>query len=416
MSGRRFFLNRMNPVHSPALLPQRQERLLLIVLALVQFAHIVDFMIIMPLGPRLMADFGVTTGRFGALVSAYTFSAGICGFIAAPLLDRFTRRTALMASFSGFIIGTALCGSAPTHEWLPAARILAGCFGGISGSLILACVADAIPLERRGAAMGLIMTSFSLASVLGVPLGLLAANHLGWRAPFFILSAFSLLLLALVAVALPHVSRAPRAAGESLLSSLKAVFAVPRHWIAFAFTATLMFSGFVIIPYISPTLVQNVGLRNEQLPYIYMTGGLCTFVSMPLIGRMGDRFGLFRMFTFTALLSIPFMLIITHFGRGTLLHVLPLTTLFMVMVSGRVAPGFTLVTSAVEPRHRAGFLSVNTAFQQIASGLAAMTAAFVLRPSPDGGILHYGTTGWIGVGVLLLSVFLASRIRKAPRA
>lgn len=376
-------------------------------------------MIIMPLGPRLMLDFNISPARFGGLVSAYTFSAGLCGFIAAPLLDRFTRRTALLFAFSGFIIGTALCGFAHTYYWLMAARIVAGGFGGVSGALIMASVADAIPMERRGAAMGTIMMSFSLASVLGVPLGLTAADHLpmGWRAPFLILSAFSLLLLALVTMALPHVNRTPRSAGESVMASLGAVFAVPRHWIAFGFTAALMFSGFVIITYLSPSLVGNAGIENHHLKYIYMTGGLCTFVSMPLIGRLGDRFGLFRVFTIVALLSMPFMWIITHLGYApSLWHILPLTTLFMITVSGRVAPGFTLVTGAVEPRHRGGFLSVNTAIQQIASGFAAMVAGYLVVRTPSGGLLHYERAGYLGIGVLLLSIFLASKIHRVPKA
>ncbi len=340
------------------------------------------------------------------------------GFIVAPLLDRFTRKKALLASFAGFIVGTVLCGLAPSYGWLMAARILAGCFGGISNSLIMATIADAIPLERRGTAMGIVMTSFSLASVVGVPLGIAAANHLqlGWRAPFLILGALSVALWILASLSLPGVQRVPRVAGEHLLTSIRAVFAVPRHWLGFAFTATLMFAGFVIIPFISPTMVQNVGLSNEQLPYIYLVGGACTFVSMPLIGKLADIFGLFRMFMITAFLSIPFMLIVTHLGPHSLWHILPLTTLFMVTASGRVAPAFTLVTGMVEPRHRAGFLSVNTAFQNVATGLAAMTAALIVSQAPNGYILHYGVTGWVGVMVLLLSLFLGSRIRRAPQA
>ena len=408
----------MNPPlsHSSAL-AQNRERLLLIVLALVQFTHIVDFMIIMPLGPRLMAEFGITPGRFGALVSAYTFSAGVFGFLAAPLLDRYRRKSALMCSFTGFIVGTALCGIAPSNELLMLARIVAGCFGGISSSLIMATVADAIPLERRAAAMAIVMTSFALASVLGVPLGLFAANHLGWRAPFLILGAFALLVLIAAGLALPHVQRIPRAAGESVMASLLAVFAVPRHWLAFGFTMALMFSGFVVIPYISPTLVQNNGMSNEHLPLVYMAGGVCTFFSMPFIGRLADRYGLFRVFATMSLLTMPAIIGITHFtGHPHLWIILSITTAFMVCASGRFAPAMTLVTSTVEPRHRGGFLSVNNAFQQIASGLASMTAALILVPGPDGTILHYGITGWIGVTSLALSIFLASRIRKTRHA
>jgi predicted MFS family arabinose efflux permease len=403
-------------VHASPLTPGR-ERLLLLVLAAVQFAHIVDFMILMPLGPRLMHDFGISPGRFGELVSAYTFSAGLFSLMAAPLLDRFTRKTALLCSFSGFIAATAFCGIAPTFSWLMLGRVVAGCFGGTSASLVVASVADVIPLERRGAAMGIVMTSFSLASVLGVPLGLFAANNFGWRAPFLILGALAVALFALAAGALPRVQRAPRAAGESVSASLLAIFAVPRHWLSFSFTMTLMFSGFVVIPYISPTLVQNCGVSNEHLPYVYMAGGLFTFFSMPWIGRMADRYGLFRVFAVMSLLTMPAIAAVTHFGSHIPLGlILAVTTAFMVCASGRFAPAMTLVTSAVEPRHRGGFLSVNTAFQQIASGLAAMTAALILSSGPNGTILHYGTTGWIGIAALGLSIFLASRIRKAPRA
>jgi DHA1 family inner membrane transport protein len=399
----------------PVLTPKR-ERLLLIVLALVQFAHIVDFMILMPLGPRLMSEFGISPAHFGALVSAYTFSAGICGFLAAPLLDRFTRKTALMCSFGGFIVGTTLCGFATNYEWLMLARVVAGCFGGVSNALIVATVADAVPLERRGAAMGIVMMSFGLASVLGVPLGLIAANPLGWRAPFLILGALSLVLLSMAAIALPHVARSGRAAGESVLESLRAVFGVRGHWTAFAFTAVLMFAGFVMIPYISPTLVKNCGLSNEQLPYVYVLGGACTFVSMPLLGRLADKFGLFRIFAIMSVLTIPVMLAVTHFGRLPLGYILPVTTAFMICASGRIAPAMTLVTSAVEPKHRGGFLSVNNSFQQIAIGLGAMTGALIVTSGPGGTLLHYGRAGWVGIAAILLSVFLASRIRKTPQA
>jgi predicted MFS family arabinose efflux permease len=403
-----------DPLSSPSApaLPPGRERLLLFFLVAVQFANIVDFMILMPLGPRLMDSFQIPAGKFGALVSAYTFSAGAFGLLVAPLLDRFARKTAMLWGMFGFIAGTLFCGFAPSYSALLAARMVAGAFGGLISSVAIAMIADAVPVQRRGAAMGKMMTSFALASIAGVPLGIYAANHLGWHAPFRILGAVAACVWIAAFYGLPSLPRAGRNP-EGVWRGIAEIFAHRRHWLAFSFTTAMMFAGFVVIPYISAAFVQNGGLLNEELPYIYLAGGLCTFFSMPLIGRLADKYGLYRIFAVMSLCTIAPMLLVTHSGHMALWQAIGLTVFFMVCASGRFAPGITLVTTAVDPRHRAGFLSVNTACQQIASGFAAMTAAFLLTSAPDGRILGYGAVGWLGVAGLLLSVFLGSRIRPA---
>ncbi|WP_375438196.1 MFS transporter [uncultured Hymenobacter sp.] len=138
----------------------KNEKLLLALLAAVQFTNILDFVIMMPLGPQLMPALGIVPRQFGLVISAYTFSAGATG-LAAAFLDRFNRKTALLALYLGFGLGTVACALAPTYHWLVAARALTGAFGGVLGSLVLAIVGDAVPESRRGQAIGLGSPLFS---------------------------------------------------------------------------------------------------------------------------------------------------------------------------------------------------------------------------------------------------------------
>jgi len=125
---------------SPKLPPRRKRRwlqfglrsALLLTLAAVQFTHIVDFIIIMPLGPHFMRVFAIGPQQFGLFVSAYTFAAAASGFVAAFWIDRFDRRRVLLWLYAGFIAATALCGIAPDYSALLAARVVAGTFGGSS--------------------------------------------------------------------------------------------------------------------------------------------------------------------------------------------------------------------------------------------------------------------------------------------
>src|SRR5437016_4170411 len=131
------------------------ERLLLLVLASIQFTAIVDFLIILPLGPQYLRVFHIRPAQFGIIVSAYAISAGISGVVAGLFLDRLDRKAALLGLYFGFALGTLCCGLAPSYALLVGARLIAGAFGGVAGALILAIIGDVVPEERRGAAMGL---------------------------------------------------------------------------------------------------------------------------------------------------------------------------------------------------------------------------------------------------------------------
>jgi len=400
------------PSAPPAELPRRRELALLAVLATIQFTHIVDFMIVMPLGPQFMRLFGIGPDAFGALVSAYTFAAAVSGVAAAFVIDRFDRKRALLAIYGGFVCATALCGLAPGFELLLAARVVAGLFGGVLGALILAIVADVVPYSRRARANALVASAFSLAAVVGVPLGLWFAAQYTWRAPFLVLAATTVVIGVAATRLLPSLTtHLDASARRRPIAQLRAIFGVPNHLRAFAFTLSLMFAGFTVIPYIAAYNVANVGLSEHDITYIYLIGGLGTLVTAQVIGALADRYGKKRVFTIVAVLSMAPLLITTHLPRLPLAWVLPFSTLFFVLVPGRFGPAMALISGSAEPRLRGSFMSFNAAVQQFGAGMSALVAGIIIGRGQDGALTNYDWVGWLAVGFTLVAIVLARHIR-----
>ena len=409
-----------SPVPGPGASPSRPatrrqppgELAVLLTLAAVQFTHIVDFMILMPLGPQLMRILDIGPRQFSLLVSAYTFAAAASGFVAAFWIDRFDHKRVLLALYGCFIVATALCGLAPNYPLLLAARIIAGMFGGVMGGLVLAIVADLVPFARRATATGIVATSFSLAAVVGVPAGLWIAAHSTWRMPFLVLAAASLIVAVATSRILPPISgHLAHAVRRRPMAQLRAIFGEPNHLRTFSFTVVLMFAGFTVIPFIAPYNVANVGLAEIDLPIMYFAGGLATLVTSPIIGRLADRYGKKRVFAIVGVMSIAPILITTHLEPVSLSVVVACAVLFFVLVTGRFGPGMALISGSAEPRLRGSFMSFNASIQQLGAGLAALTAGLIIGRAPDGTLTNYGAVGWIATACTVLAIWLASRIR-----
>lgn len=393
-------------------LPRGRELALLATLCGLQFTHVVDFMIMMPLAPQLMRLWGIDPRAFGLLVSAYTFAAAASGLAAVVVVDRYDRRHALLVMYAGFTVATALCGFAPGYEALLAARVFAGAFGGVTGALILAIIADVIPYARRARANALVATAFSLAAIAGVPTGLWLAASLNWRAPFLAVALLSVAGGAVAWRTIPSIAgHVEHGRSHGALSRLRSVVAVRNHWRSFAFVVALMFAGFTVIPFIAAYSVANVGITEAELPVMYAAGGLATLVTAQVIGHLADRFGKQRVFACVALASMVPILWLTHMPRASLAGLLPVSVAFMILVTGRFGPAMALVSGSAEPRVRGSFMSLNSAIQQLGAGLAAFVSGALIGMTPDGSLTGYGTVGWIAVGCTLVAVALAFRIR-----
>ena len=189
------------------------ERTILLTLAAVQFTHILDYMIVMPLGAGLMRVFDITPTQFSYLVAAYGAAAAVAGLIGGFFLDRVDRKHALFALYAGFAVATLACALAPTFSALLAARVMAGACGGVAGAIVIAMVGDVVPPERRGRGFAFVMSAFPLASIAGVPLGIKLASMFQWHAPFYLLVGLAVPTLIGIARLIPSRSTRCRRRG-----------------------------------------------------------------------------------------------------------------------------------------------------------------------------------------------------------
>lgn len=391
-----------------------KERFLLLTLAAINFTNIMDFMIMMPLGPQLMRIFDINTQQFGLVVSSYTFSAGFSGFCTAFFIDKFDRKRFLQVLYAGFLIGTLACGLAHTYELLMVARIFTGLFGGVLGAVILAIVGDVVPFERRGQAMGFVMAAFSIASVLGVPFGLRIANEFGWNTPFILLAVLALPVQFFIYKFVPNLSAHTQAGKEvNVLQVVKNITSSSNQRKAITLMMVVMFGHFSIIPFLSPYMVSNVGFTETQLEQIYFFGGLSTIVTSPLIGKLADKIGKLKVFTiFVSISCIP-VLFITHMPRVDIWIALIATSVFFAVSSGRFIPAQAMVTATVEPKNRGSFMSIVSSMQQLSAGLASYIAGLVVVKQANGEMLNYNWVGVMSVIAAIFTLFLVRRITAA---
>jgi len=395
----------------PATLTPQRERFFLLTLAGIQFSHILDFMIMMPLGPILIRTLGISTHEFGLLVASYSFSSAVSGLLAATFIDRFERKRLLLIAFGLFGLATVACGLAPGYATLIVARGLAGAFGGVMGSLVQTMVGDVIPYARRAKASGTVATAFSVSTVAGVPLSLWLANWLDWRAPFFFVGALTLLFIGVGLRVLPELRH--HLHGEQRahpLSDLFAVLADANHRKALLFSALIIFSGFTVIPYITVYSVGSVGIAQSEIPFIYLAGGVATLLSARRIGHWADQRGKMAVYRRVALFATLPLLVVTHLGPVPLWGWLLCTTAFFVLVSGRMIPAMTIITSAAEPRLRGTFMSLNGTVQSLAMGLATTLAGYLVTQDSSGRMLGYPVVGYVAVSANLLAIWFVARI------
>ncbi|HEV8079421.1 MAG TPA: MFS transporter [Chitinophagaceae bacterium] len=393
-----------------------KEKILLVILASINFTHILDFMIMMPLGNYLMPYFKISTQQFTLLVAAYTLSAGISGFIAAFFVDRFDRKKILLVGYAGFLLGTIACGFAPSYHWLLAARLLAGVFGGLIGAQVLSIVSDVFDYERRGAAMGAVMSSFSIASTIGVPFALYLANLFSWHAPFLLVGFLGIALLPLIYKYVPamnaHIEK--RENSESKLEVFKIVLRNPIQRLALLFSGMIMMGHFLIIPFINPYLEFNNGYSKTQTPMVYLVGGIAAFFAANILGKLSDRYGKLKIFTICILLSLPLVIVITMLPPISFSIVLVLFALWFIVATGRGVTAQALISNVVEPQKRGSFMSFNSSVQQLGTAAASLIAGFIVIGGSGGKIYRYEWLGYLSVFILLICAYLGYKIFRSP--
>jgi predicted MFS family arabinose efflux permease len=394
----------------------RYQMFVVAMLAFLQFTIILDFMIISPLGAIVMPELHITTRQFGWAVSVYAFSAAASGILSSGFADRFDRKRLLLFFYGGFILGTGLCAFAPSYHWLLAARIVTGLFGGVIGAIVLAIATDLFPLEMRGRVMGFVQTAFAASQVLGLPAGLFFANLWNWHAPFVAIVAVAVPASLVIAFFMrPVAGHLGLKQERSPWAHFLATLSNPHYTVAFAVTAILATGGFMLMPFGSAFLVNNVGIDMQHIPTIYLVTGLATVFAGPLIGRAADRLGKYQTFCFGSAVSIVMVAIWTHLGPTSLPLVIVINVLLFVGIFSRIIPSQALLSAIPEVTKRGSFNAISASLQQFAGGIASLVAGAVIVQEPSGHLLRFGWLGYIVIGTTLTSLVLMYFIhRRVP--
>jgi predicted MFS family arabinose efflux permease len=391
----------------------RYQKVLLSILAFLQFTVILDFMIISPLGAIVMPSLHISPQQFGFAVSSYAFSAAVSGFLAAGFADRFDRKRLLLFFYFGFMLGTLLCGLATTYPLLLMARIVTGLFGGVIGSVVFAITTDLFPLEMRGRVMGIISTAFAASQVFGLPAGLYLTSHWNWHAPFLAIIAVGVPAGIMIMLFMqPVVAHLALKQEHSALRHLVNTISEPRYLLAFLLVMLLPTGGYMLMPFGTTFIVNNVGLSFAVLPVIYLVTGISTVFVGPLVGKASDRFGKFRMFCFGSIVTLVLVPIWTNIGHVPLAVVIVLNVVLFAGIFSRMIPSQALISAIPEPTKRGAFNAVSASLQQLAGGLSAAVAGWLIVQRPDGTLAHFDWLGYVVVTITLLSLALMYRVHK----
>jgi len=375
-------------------------------LAIIQFTVVLDFMVISPLGDMLMKSMSLNAGQFASAVSVYAFSAGISGLMAAGFADKYVRKKLLLIFYVGFIIGTLFCGLATSFPLLLVGRIVTGLFGGVLGAVSMAIVTDLFSFSQRGRVMGFVQMSFAVSQVAGIPIGLYLANLFNWHAPFLMIVGFSLVTSIFIFSFLkPVTGHIMQKANQNVLLHLKKTISNKSYQLPFITTALLSIGGFMLMPFSTAFIINNVGISQLQLPVIYVIMGICSMIALPLIGKLSDKMGKLRTFTMGSMLAAFMIVIYTNLIPVPLWEVIVVSSLMFAGVMSRIIPATALMTAVPEIEDRGAFMSINSSLQQIAGGIASVIAGWVIVQQPGGKLLHFDTLGYMCIGLMVACGF-----------
>lgn len=393
------------------------------ILAFLHFTLVLDFMILSPLGAFLLDELHVDTAEFGLVVSAYAFSAGLSGILTAGFADKFDRKKLLLIFYAGFIVGTFLCGVAPTYPLLLGARIVTGLFGGVLGGITMAIIADLFPLHMRGRVMGVVQASFAASQVLGIPVGLALANLWGWHAPFLLIAAVGGACGVVIALVLRPVDehlRTPREGKTSALAHLLGTFSKLSYLRAYGATVLLATGGFMMAPFSSAFMVNNLKIDAHDLPMVFVASGVVALFTGPAVGRLADRFGKFPLFLVGSLAGGAVVLFYTHLGPSPIWVVIAVSIAMFAAISARMVAASALTSAVPAPQDRGAFMAINSSIQQVSGGIAAALGGVIVYQAADGHIEHFDILGFVVTGAMLVTLtpmwIIARDLRRASAA
>jgi predicted MFS family arabinose efflux permease len=383
----------------------------ILILALTQFSVVLDFMVMSPLGDLLIKDLKITPAQFGVVVSSYALSAGVAGFLTASFADKFDRKKMLLFFYGGFIIGTLFCGLSTNYWTLVGARIFTGLFGGVMSSISLAIVADLFEPNRRGRVMGFLQMGFGMSQILGIPISLYLANVWDWKAPFFMIVIFAASIFGVIFFVLKPVDAHLKLQRDNPLKHMWNTISNRHYRIGFLATAFMSLGGYLMMPWGSTYAVNNIGIKQDDLPLMFMIVGLSTFAIMPIIGIISDRVNKYMVFAGASIVMIVSIAIYSHLPQVSLFVLILVNVVMMMGIMARMVPSQALAASIPEMKDRGAFMSINSSLQQMAGGVAALIGGWIVTQKTQTSPLeNFDMLSYVVTGLIIINMFLTYRV------
>ena len=385
----------------------RYQIFVIATMAILQFTIILDFMVLSPLSAFLLPALKITTAQFGMVVSAYAWSAGLAGLLAAGFADKYDRKKLLIIFYIGFLIGTLLCGLATSYEFLLIARIVTGIFGGVIGSVVFAIVTDLFPMEVRGRVMGFLQMAFAGAQVLGLPLGIYLNNKFDWHAPFLMIVGIGIPVGVLIAMYLKPVNaHLANKMDKSPVLHLAHTFVKRDYLKAFAATTLLATGGFMLMPFGSAFALNNLKITSDDLLTLYVVTGIFSMISAPIIGKLSDSWGKYTMFSICSFLVMLTVVFYCNLEVTPLWIVICFSAFMFMNVSGRIISSSAIFSGIPSQTDRGAFMAISSAVQMISGGIAALVAGMIVHQTDSGYMENYPILGYVVAGATLITIIM----------
>ena len=388
------------------------QKIIIFLLAILQFTIVLDFMILAPLGDILMKSMNMSTKQFGTVVSAYAISACISGIFAAGFADKFDRKKLLLFFYAGFILGTYFCAISYNYETLFIARIITGLFGGVIGSISMAIITDIFTINQRGKVMGFVQMAFGGSQILGIPIGLVLANYWSWYATFYMVLILAFILgIALVIKLKPLTEHLKLINNKNALQHLLQTIKKKDYRIGFLATALLSMGGFLIMPFSTAFIVNNIHIAQSQVAIIFFFTGIFSIIIMPIVGKLSDKYDKLMIFGIGTIIAIVMVVIYTHLSPVPIWLVIIVNIVLFIGIMSRMVPATALNSAVPDAYDRGAYMSINSSLQQFAGGIAALFSGLVVvQKSKNSPIENFDVLGYVMVVLMLMCFYFVYKV------
>lgn len=384
------------------------QRLVLSLFMALLFTVVVDFLLLQSLSAELLKTH--SPEEFAALLSSYAISAAVSGWVTSLIIDRFNRKTFLIAVYAGFLTGLLLTYFSNTYSLLVLARIVTGIFGGVIATACYTIITQIFKTHQRGKAMGWVQLAFALAQIGGLPLALYLSTLYPWQIPFLCLFFFGLTvgtasLLFLKSIPSPVVNSSMK-----VKATLTTNFSQSTYRLMLINNALLVSADVLFMTFNAAFIVNNLSISEDELPIVYLVSGACMLIFSPFIGQLTDAWGRYKVYLIGSVLSVIVVVLFTQLAAASLITVTVLQALFFVGISARMISSTALTTSVPSQKNAGSFLALDSSFQQIANSAAATLAGSLIALNASQKIENYSLLGGFIVILLLTTTFLVRTI------